>query len=152
MQHICVHKTYSNWWHTIKSLNPDSKTSVAFWKPSLRNFSLLELGETILFNVDGKIVGGGIYREFSNNNITPQSLWNEYGNFTGAKNLSNLLKDLNEKRTLGSEEISESSNISYLKLSDLFWLSPSISEIFTKEFGDFPNPQNPYISKELIFK
>lgn len=147
----CIFKTHSNWWHTIKSLNPDSKTSVAFWKPSLRNFSLLELGETILFNVDGKIVGGGIFRGFFKN-ITPQSLWNKYGNFTGAKNLSDLLKDLNEKRPEGTPQISDTSNISYLELTDLFCLSPDISNALTKDFGGFPNPQNPYISKELIFK
>lgn len=140
---VCIHKTHPNWLATLNYVKPKAEDVIAFWKtPSKaeKNFGVISKGEILFFNVEGSIKGGGTFIEFISS-ITIAELWNKYGFFSGAKSLEDLENDIQSK---SCEKLANGINtqISYIKLDNVFWFNDTVAKIFTEEFK-VQSAQNP---------
>ena len=138
---LCTHKTHPNWADTLKKIRPEDNDIVAFWKTTNTAFSAISKGEILFFNVEGLIMGGGTFIEFIPSS-TIAKLWNEYGFFAGAKSLKELENDI-EGKSGGKLVSGVNTNISYIKLDNIFWFSDGVAKAFTKEFNVQKGVQNP---------
>ena len=86
-------------------------------------------------------MGGGTFIEFIPS-IKIAKLWNEYGFFAGAKSLKELENDI-EGKSGGKLVSGVNTNISYIKLDNIFWFSDGVAKAFTKEFNVQKGVQNP---------
>lgn len=136
---VCTYRTHTNWVNTLKNVRLKDDDEVAFWRTadgSDASFKAIEKGEVLFFNVEGRIVGGGTFVGFEKK-ITIEELWNKYGFFAGAKSLEELKDNIRNKSVKDF-----SSNISYIKLSNIFWFSNAVAEVFTNKFN-LPKATNP---------
>jgi|GEM_PF-1512728 len=136
---VCTYRTHTNWANTLRKVRLKDSDEVAFWRTvdgEDMPFKAIKEGESLFFNVEGRVVGGGIFIGFEEK-TTITELWNKYGFFAGAKNLEELENNIREKSV---KEFSN--NISYIKLCNIFWFSEAVADVFTNEFK-LPKATNP---------